>query len=121
MMSYDNSIFNISDLIFSTLVFRYRVLEPFSGILSCKTGKIFSIELAIDIVTTFEFCHEIMIQKMTIFDEVNYIEIEPALGSVVSCINHSLVNFVKNHKTSSLTYIPLQRFVESLRHRNMYG
>ena len=73
-------IFNISALIFSTLVFRYRVLEPFSGIL-CKTGKIFSIELVIDIVLTFEFCHEIMIQKMTIFDEVNYIEIEPALGS----------------------------------------
>ena len=36
------------------------------------------IAMAIDIVLTFEFCHEITIWKMTIFDEVNYIEIEPA-------------------------------------------
>ena len=77
MMSYDNSIFNISALIFSTLVFRYRVFEPFWGILSCK---IFYIGLAIDIVLTFKFCHEITIWKMTIFDKINYIGIEPALG-----------------------------------------
>ena len=81
MMSCDNSIFNISALIFSTLVFRYRVFEPFWGILSCKTGKIFDIGLAIDIVLlAFEFCHKITIWKMTVFDKVNYIEIEPALG-----------------------------------------
>ena len=39
MISYDNSIFNISAMIFSTLVYRYRVFEPFWGILSCKTWE----------------------------------------------------------------------------------
>ena len=38
---------------------------------SCKTGQLFDIGLPIDIVLTFEFCHEITIWKMTIFDKVN--------------------------------------------------
>ena len=37
MMSYDNAIFNISASIFSILVFRFRVSEPFWVKSSCKT------------------------------------------------------------------------------------
>ena len=80
MMSYDNSIFNISALIFSTLVSIYRVFESFWGYYHVKLWKIFDIVLAIDIVLTFEFCHDITILKMAIFDKESYIENEPALG-----------------------------------------
>ena len=45
-----------------------------------KLWEFFDIVLAIDIVLTFEICHEITIWNMPIFDKVNYIEIEPALG-----------------------------------------
>ena len=37
----------------------------------------------IDIVLTFEFGHDIAVLKMAIFDEVDYIEIDPALPATV--------------------------------------
>ena len=45
-----------------------------------SSEKIFDIWLSIDIVLTYELCNDIKIWKMEIFDEVDYIEIEPALG-----------------------------------------
>ena len=37
-------------------------------------------DVLIDVVSTFEFCHNITMWKMVIFDKVDYIEIESALG-----------------------------------------
>ena len=34
-----------------------------------------------DIVLTLEFCHDITIWKMTVYEKVNYIDFEPALAS----------------------------------------
>ena len=71
-------IFNISASIFSILVFRYRVKEPFLW-----KQRIFSIQGSlVDIVLTFGFGHDILILKMTIFDDVDYIDIEPALVGI---------------------------------------
>ena len=45
--------------------------------------RIFSIQGSlVDIVLTFGFGHDILILKMTIFDEVDYIDIEPALVGI---------------------------------------
>ena len=42
----------------------------------------------IDIILTFEFGHDITILKMTIFDNVDYIDIEPAL---VYCVLWAII------------------------------
>ena len=34
-----------------------------------------------DIVLTLEFCHDITIWNMTVYEKVNYIDFEPALAS----------------------------------------
>ena len=39
-------------------------------------------DIPIDIVLTFEFCIDITIWEMTIFDKVDYIRIEPALNGM---------------------------------------
>ena len=53
-----------------------------SNLATCE--KIFDMgfwlfDISIDIILTFEFCHDITIWKMTIFYKVYYIEIEPSL------------------------------------------
>ena len=45
-----------------------------------------------DIVLTLEFCHDITIWKMTIYDKVNYIDFEPALGTCDSQRNMNGLN-----------------------------
>ena len=67
----------------------YKISEPQSNLcafIRLQNDIKFSIygfrlfDILIDIVLTLEFCHNITIWKMTIFDEVQYIEIESALG-----------------------------------------
>ena len=36
-------------------------------------------DISIDIVLTFEYCNDFMIRNMTIFNKVDYTEVEPAL------------------------------------------
>ena len=43
-----------------------------------RNVRYWSFDISIDIV--LEFCHDITIWEMTTFDEVDYIEIEQALG-----------------------------------------
>ena len=95
IMSYENSIFNISASIFSILVSFYTTFRRhFDKIitqnlarnerkLSVKGFWLFNI--LIDIVLTFEFCHDITVWKMTIFDKGNYFEMEPALSQRQYC------------------------------------
>ena len=95
MTSYDNSIFNISASIFSILgaIFGEIIIQNLANSEKCSI-QVF--DISIDII--LEFCYDITIWELTTFDNVDYIEIEPALGCW-SCIGYSLVNFVKNHKT----------------------
>ena len=64
------------------LVFQYHGFRShFGGKLSIFSIQGFRlIEYSIDIVLTFEFGHNITISKMAIFNKIDYIDIEPALG-----------------------------------------
>ena len=52
---------------------------------------------SIDTVLNFEFCQDITIWKMTIFDKVDYFEIEPALV----CFHGEVDKFGKVLKTEN--------------------
>ena len=47
-------------------------------------------DISIDIVLTFEFCHDIAIWRMEISDKVDYNEIEPALGRTYPALHTCL-------------------------------
>ena len=75
MMSYNNSIFNISTTIFSILVFQYRVQEPFQGKSSGQTLPMVRkflilafqlFDISIYIVLTSEFGHDIKKRQFSI-------------------------------------------------------
>ena len=86
-MSYNNSIYSISVYLFcisvsikglGAILVNIIIWNLTNNEKIFKIGFLIIFDVLIDIVLTFEFGHDITILKMTIFNKVDYIDVEAA-------------------------------------------